>query len=453
MRRDSFFGLTLILSIAFLVVSTISPLEAGARVLRKKHAARSKASALQQPSPAGSSPVIGGEGPAAGVSPGVVDSRSAILVDVGTGAVLFEQNPDEAIPPASLTKVMTLYLAFRALQQGRIHLPDQVYISRDAWRTGGSRMFVQVGTRVSLEDLINGIAIDSGNDACVAVAEYLSGSVATFVDAMNAEAQKLGMTNTRFLTPDGLPADGQLTTAKDMATLDSAFIQKFPQALKYTSTKEFKFNNIDQYNRNRLLFQYPDIDGLKTGYVEAGGYHLSATAYRNGMRLLAVVMGAPSPSIRAREAIKLLNYGYSNFTMVKPFPKDQPVTKVGIWKGEKNQVELYPVQEASFLILQNQKNLLKWQIEAPDDVAAPVKANQPIGKIVFTVSGKPERTIELVSRENVALAGWFKRSSQAIEMHLHSLSWKYLSGILGGAAIALILLLLVTGRRSSSRRR
>jgi D-alanyl-D-alanine carboxypeptidase (penicillin-binding protein 5/6) len=450
MRRNSFFSLALMVLFVFVLASLLSPIAATARAVSKKAHAAQKAIEAAQYGP-GANPVIGGEGPAAGVSPGVVNARSALLMEVSTGMVLFEQNPDELIAPASLTKIMTLYLVFQALKQGRIHLNDQVFISEDAWRTGGSRMFLQVGTRVSLKDIIDGISIDSGNDACVAAAEYLSGSPATFVDAMNNEAQKLGMTHTRFMTPDGLPADGQLTTVRDMATLDRAIIQDFPEILKYTSTKEFKFNNIDQYNRNRLLFQYPDIDGLKTGYVAAGGYHLSATAYRNGMRLLAIVMGAASPSARAREALKLLNYGYSNFTSVKPFHKDQPVTKVPVWKGQVDEVALYPVKEPSFLILQNQKKLLKWQIEAPSDITAPVAANQPIGKIVFTVSDKPQRTIDLVSRQDVPLAGWFKRGRQALELNVHTLSWKWLSWLLGGLAIAFILLLLITGRSSRKR--
>ncbi|MDR3555433.1 MAG: D-alanyl-D-alanine carboxypeptidase [Syntrophobacteraceae bacterium] len=449
MRRDSFFGLALVVSFVFLIASLLSPLSASARA--KKRQAHAAGKSVVQQSAAGQQASIGGIGPAAGVSPGVINSRSAMLMEVPTGTVLFEQNADQLIAPASLTKIMTLYLVFQALRQGRVHITDQVFISKDAWRTGGSRMFLQVGTRVTLKDIIDGISIVSGNDACIAAAEYLSGSTATFVDAMNVEAQKLGMTHTRFMTPDGLPFDGQLTTARDMATLDRAIIRTYPEVLKYTSTKEFKFNNIDQYNRNRLLFQYPDIDGLKTGYVAAGGYHLSATANRNGTRLLAVVMGADSPSVRAREALRLLNYGYSNFTSVKPFNKDQPVAKVSIWKGQKDEVQLYPVQEASFLILQNQKNLLKWQIETPADITAPVVANQPLGKIVFTVSGKPERSIDLVSREDVPLGSWFKRSRQALELSVHTISWKWLSWILGGLAAILILLVILTGRKSGRR--
>lgn len=451
MRRDSFFGLALILSFVFLIASVFSPIEASARRMKRRSHARPKASALAQSPVAGSHPVIGGLGPASGVSPGVIDARSALLMEVSTGKVLFEQNPEEMIEPASLTKIMTLYLIFQALKQGRVHLDNRVFISRTAWRTGGSRMFLQVGTRVPLKDLIDGIAIVSGNDACIAAAEYLSGSVGTFVAQMNAEAKKLGMTNTHFDTPDGLPAAGQLTTVRDMATLDRDFIRTFPQALKYTSTKEFTFNKIRQFNRNRLLFAYPYIDGLKTGYVAAGGYHLSATGYRDGMRLLAIVMGAKSPRARTREALRLLNYGYSNFAMIKPFHEDKPVAKVGVWKGKKNQVELYPVEEPSFLILQKQRDLLKWEVKAPSDITAPVRANQPIGKIVFTVSGKPERIIELTSRENVPQAGWFKRTSQALEMRFHKLSWKWLSRLTAVAAAGLILLLLITGRRSRRR--
>ena len=451
MRRGPFFGLALILSFAFLFTSMLLPGGAAARAAKRRPSAAHKPGVQQQAATAGSSALTGGIGPAAGVSPGVVDSRESILVEVSTGTVLFEQNPDQLIAPASLTKIMTLYLIFQALKQGRIHLEDQVFISQDAWRTGGSRMFIQVGTRVPLKELINGIAIVSGNDACVAAAEYLSGSVQTFVGAMNVQAQKLGMTHTRFLSVDGLPMDGQLTTARDMATLDRAFIQTFPEALKYTSTKEFTFNKIQQLNRNRLLFEYPDIDGLKTGYVAAGGYHLSATAYRNGMRLIAVVMGAENTKVRAKEALKLLNYGYSNFTLIKPFNKDQPVAKAAVWKGQKDEVQLYPLTEAAFLILQSQKERLKWEVETPSDLTAPVAANLPIGKIVFTVSGKPERTVDLAARENIALGGWFKRGRQSLVMSIHTLSWKYLSWVLGGLAIAIVLLLLITGRRSGKR--
>ncbi len=451
MRRGSFFGLALILSFTVLFASMLSPIDATARAVKRKAPARAKAGVVQQSASAGASPVIAGIGPAANVSPGVIDSRSAILVEASTGTVLFEQNADQLIAPASLTKIMSLYLIFQALRQGRIHLSDEVFISQTAWKTGGSRMFVQVGTRVPLKELIDGISIVSGNDACVAAAEYLSGSVQTFVDAMNVEARKLGMTNTRFYTVDGLPVDGQLTTARDMAKLDRAFIDTFPEALKYTSTKEFTFNKIHQFNRNRLLFEYPDIDGLKTGYVAAGGYHLSATAYRNGMRLLAIVMGAENTKVRAKEALRLLNYGYSNFTLVKPFNMDKPVAKVAVWKGQKDEVQLYPVKEATFLILQNQKDLLKWDIQAPSDITAPVAANQPIGKIVFTVSGKPERTIDLASRENIALGGLFKRGWQSLGMSIHTISWKWLGWVLGGLAIGLILIILLAGRKSGRR--
>ncbi len=277
------------------------------------------------------------------LSPGQVEARSAILVDVSTGSTLFEQNADELIEPASFTKILTLYLLFEAMQQGKVSMSEGAWVSETAWRTGGSKMFVGVGTKVPLEDLIKGIAVVSGNDACVAVAEHLHGSLDTFVEAMNRKARELGMAQSHFLNPHGLPADGQITTAKEMAILDTAYLQRFPESLRFHSMREYTYNEITQYNRNHLLLKDSTVDGLKTGFVEAGGYHLAATAQRDGMRLLAVVMGAERPAIREREALKLLNYGFRNFTMVLPFPDGQPVKTIKVWKGIQDQVDLRSV--------------------------------------------------------------------------------------------------------------
>ncbi len=368
-------------------------------------------------------------------------------MEVSTGAVLFEQNADVPIEPASFTKIASLYLIFEALKQGRIHLDDQVPISEEAWRTGGSKMFVGIGNTVPLEEIIKGIAVVSGNDSCVAAAEHVSGSVDTFVDAMNRKAKELGMPNTVFLTPHGLPADGQITTARDMATLDTAYLQAFPEALRFHSLKEYSYNGIHQNNRNRLLFKDATIDGLKTGYIAASGYHLSATSKRDGMRLLAVVMGAQNSQIREREALKLLNYGFRHFTLVQPFQEGQAVAKAKVWKGQKDEVQIYPDETPAFLIQQSQKNQLKWVIDAPADVVAPIKAGQEMGKLVFLVSDQPKRTVALVTREDVALGGWFKRTWQSV-ISLHLIDWKWMSAALGGIAFAAILLILLTGRRS-----
>jgi D-alanyl-D-alanine carboxypeptidase (penicillin-binding protein 5/6) len=447
MRRNFFFCLLVGLSLAFVMGSLVSPMEAAAKKIKKQSVEDDKTGAQQPGVKPGQEEAAKRAGTSAEISPGRINARSAILVEVSTGAVLYEQDADELIEPASFTKIASLYLIFEALKQGRIHLNDEVLISGTAWRTGGSKMFVGVGSRIPLEDIIKGIAVVSGNDACVAAAEHLSGSVDTFVDSMNRKAKELGMTRTRFLTPNGLPANGQVTTARDMATLDMSYLKTFPEALQYHSMKEYVYNNIVQYNRNRLLFKDPTIDGLKTGYIEASGYHLSATSKRDGMRLIAVVMGAPSPPVREREALKLLNYGFRNFTLVQPFPEGQPVAKAKVWKGQKDEIEIYPAESASFLILQSQKNLLKWEIHSPSDVTAPIKADQQMGELVFMVSDQPKRTVALIGKEDIPLGGWFKRGWQSVVL-IHTIDWKWLSSVAGGIAVVLIVLILLSGRKS-----
>lgn len=384
-------------------------------------------------------------------SPGQVNARGACLMEVSTGAMLYEQNADDPIEPASFTKVLSLYLVFEALQQGRIHLNDEVWVSEEAWRTGGSKMFVGIGTKVPLEELLKGVAVVSGNDACIALAEHLSGSVEAFVDAMNAKAKELGMTHSRFINPHGLPAEGQITTARDMATLDLAYLQRFPEALRYHSMREYAYNNINQTNRNRLLLKDPSVDGLKTGYVTAGGYHLSATAQRDGMRLLAVVMGAANPGIREREAMKLLNFGFRFYTLVQPFPPGEPIKSVKVWKGQKDEINLYPLEAPNFLVQQAHKKLLRWEVKTPPEVSAPVQDRQPLGEVTFYVSDQPKRTVTLITHEDVIEAGWFKRTWQTL-LRIHKVDWRWAGGIAGGLVLLLMLLLFVVNRRGSFRR-
>jgi serine-type D-Ala-D-Ala carboxypeptidase (penicillin-binding protein 5/6) len=392
-----------------------------------------------------------GKGAASESSPGEVNAKAAILMEVSTGTILYEQNADELIEPASFTKILSLYLIFEALQRGNIQMKDEVYISDLAWRTKGSKMFVGVGTRVPLEELLKGIAVVSGNDGCVAAAEHLSGSVEAFVDNMNRKAKQLGMDRSRFLNPHGLPAEGQITTARDMATLGAAYIRQFPQALGFHSMKEYTYNNITQHNRNHLLNKDPTVDGLKTGFVAAAGYHLAGTAQREGMRLLAVVMGAATPRIREREAMKLLNFGFRYYTMVHPFPEGQPVTTIQIWKGEKDEIGLYPTEMAAFIIPRAQKNQLRWEVRTTKDVVAPIKINEALGEVVFYVSDQPKRTVALVSQEDVNQAGWFKRTWQTL-LQIHKLDWRWFAGITGGIALVLIVVFLLANRRQGFRR-
>jgi D-alanyl-D-alanine carboxypeptidase (penicillin-binding protein 5/6) len=254
------------------------------------------------------------------VHPLKVGVRAAVLMDANTGEILYACNPNTPIPPASLTKILTLYLVFDAIEQGRVHLDDEVPISRKAWRTRGSKMFVQAGEMVPLEDLIKGIAVDSGNDAAVAVAEYLEGSERAFVAKMNEKLRELDIRNTRIETVHGLPARHQYTTAADMAALARAYIQAHPEALQYHQMTSYTYHNISQHNRNRLLLRDSSVDGLKTGYTRKSGYHLIATAKRGEQRLIAVVMECRNGKTREREAMRLLNLGFQQIEQASASP-------------------------------------------------------------------------------------------------------------------------------------
>ncbi|MHB8910116.1 MAG: D-alanyl-D-alanine carboxypeptidase family protein [Syntrophales bacterium] len=237
-------------------------------------------------------------------------ARSAILMDMTTGRILYTQNADAAIQPASITKVLTLYVADEAILEGKVHPRDPVKISRRAGQTGGSRMFLQAGSELPLEELLKGMAVVSANDASVAVAEYIAGDIETFVERMNRKARELGMERSYFRNPNGLPAKGQVTTAKDILILARAYLQRFPESLNIHSQQYYTYRDITQHNRNSLLRRYPNADGLKTGWVQKAGYHIVATAKRGDTRLIAVVMGAKNPKIRAKETERLLDEGF-----------------------------------------------------------------------------------------------------------------------------------------------
>ncbi len=237
-------------------------------------------------------------------------SRSALLMNMNTGEILYSHNADERLQPASIAKILTLYIVDEGIQQNDLGLSDTVKISRRAGRTGGSKMFLQAGSELPLMELLKGIAVVSANDASVAVAEHIAGSVEAFVTLMNKKARELGMFNSNFKNPNGLPAKGQFTTARDMMTLAYKYLQRFPEAIKLHSTRFYTYRNITQRNRNTLLVNYPNADGLKTGWVAAAGYHIIATAKRGNTRLIAVVMGAKTPAVRSREARNLLDRGF-----------------------------------------------------------------------------------------------------------------------------------------------
>lgn len=237
--------------------------------------------------------------------------RSAMVMDADTGQILYAENADRPVPPASVTKVLSLYLVYEALSEGSVHVQDKIRISKKAWRTKGSRMFLEPGSEATLEELIKGVCVVSANDASVALAEYIAGDTDKFVDRMNAKARQLGMFHSRFRNPHGLPAKGQVTTARDIAILSRDYLRRFPQSLQVHSTQSLTYHNITQHNHNLLLTRYPGTDGIKTGFVHAAGYNLAATAVQGNTRLIAVVLGSRTPGIRLRETIRLLDEGFS----------------------------------------------------------------------------------------------------------------------------------------------
>lgn len=371
----------------------------------------------------------------AGDSPLTVNATSAMLVDVTHGETLLEQNPDAPIAPASFTKVLTLYLVFEALEKGDVKLTDPVYISKSAWQTGGSKMFVELGNKIPLEELIKGIAVVSGNDACVAVAEHIYGSLEAFVGAMNQKAHELGMTRSRFLNPHGLPAAGQVTTARDMAALATAYLRRFPQSLRFHSMTEYTYHDITQPNRNRLLLKDTSVDGLKTGFVADAGYHLMATAQRNGLRLLAVVMGAPNPGVREKEALALLNHGYRLYAFIPPPNPNQPAAVVKVWKGAVRQASLYFKETTPVVVKKEKAQGVQWVMDVPAAITAPIEKGQPLGRAFLKAGETTLAVVDLVSNTDIPQANFFVRVWHSIlllaEYPWHQI-WKPFAYVLGG---------------------
>jgi len=341
--------------------------------------------------------------------PFAVAVKSAVLIDGNSGEFLYGQNPDERISPASFVKLMTLFLIFDAIDQGQVLIEDKVWISDKAWRTGGSKMFVRQGDRVPLEELIKGIAVVSGNDACIAVAEFLQGNEQALVAKMNQKVQELQLENTQFQTVNGWPAPDQYTSARDMAIIARAYVQAHPQAIQYHQLKEFTHENIRQKNRNGLLWRDPTVDGLKTGHTENAGYHLLATAKRDDQRFIAVVMGAESEAIREREALRLLNYGFRNFASVSLFKQGDVLLKLPVWKGTVGEVELAASEPGIVTLPIDLQADVSWQAKTPERLFAPIKSGQSIGEAVIATKEKVFKTVPLVAVQDVPLAGVFRQ--------------------------------------------
>ncbi len=334
-------------------------------------------------------------------SPPEVAASSYQLIDFHSGRVLAERDADKRLEPASLTKILTAYTVFRELKQGNISLDDTVLISEKAWRTPGSRMFVEVGKRVKISDLIKGMIIQSGNDACVALAEHIAGSESTFAQLMNNHAKRLGLSNSHFVNSTGLPHEDHYTTAADIAKLAMATIREFPEYYQWYSQKSFVFNDIEQHNRNKLLWRDKSVDGMKTGHTEAAGYCLVASALRENMRLVSVVMGTKSEEARAQASQSLLNYGFRFYETHRLYAAGEVLNRVRVWKGSQDKLPLGLSSDLNVTIPRHQYKNLDASMEIEPRIMAPVSAGQPLGEVRVSLNGEPVTTATLVALKEI----------------------------------------------------
>jgi D-alanyl-D-alanine carboxypeptidase (penicillin-binding protein 5/6) len=351
-----------------------------------------------------------GNGPPIPAAP-KIQASGYLLVDATNGEILVEHNAEEPLPPASLTKMMTAYIAEREITEGRMSFDDQVPVSVKAWKTGGSRMFIREGTEVRLEDLLRGIIIQSGNDASVAVAEYIAGSEDVFADVMNQTAISLGMTNTQFKNATGLPQEGHYTTAKDLSILAARIIQDFPDTYPIYEEKNFTYNGIKQANRNSLLFRDPTVDGLKTGHTEEAGYCLVASAERDGFRLISVVMGTASEKAREQETTKLLQYGFRYFSGKTVFAAGEPLPESArkVWFGEMESVDLAPTEPLYVTLPLGRESAIQATLDAPDTLDAPLEAGAVVGTVKIMLGERVLAESPVAVAEAVPEGGLFKR--------------------------------------------
>ncbi|MFL0798062.1 MAG: D-alanyl-D-alanine carboxypeptidase [Cellvibrionaceae bacterium] len=360
-------------------------------------------------------------------SPPQLQGTSWLLMDANTGEIIVEQNADMKVPPASLTKMMTSYALSYELAQGQVSKDDMVRISKNAWAqnplfNGSSLMWIEVNKQVSIEDLHRGIVIPSGNDASLAIAEHISGSEEAFVDVMNQHASLLGMVNTNFANSHGLPAEGHTTTARDMAILGRALIQDFPEDYALYKEKEFTFNKIKQSNRNRLLWWDQSVDGLKTGHTEEAGYCLVASAERDGMRLISVLMGAKSDNARARESQKLLSYGFRYYQSYLAQEGKEAISRERVWGGESEFVELRLKEALSVTIPRGSVTNIKRELDVEPEIVAPIKAGQKLGDLVLSLNGQEIARKPLLAAKSIAEAGMFASLWDSIALFFHRMS-------------------------------
>jgi D-alanyl-D-alanine carboxypeptidase (penicillin-binding protein 5/6) len=353
--------------------------------------------------------------------PPEIKASSFLLIDAASERVLVEQNAHEQNPPASLTKIMTSYLAEQEIQAGRIALDDDVLVSVNAWRTGGSKMFIREGTTVKVEDLLRGIIIQSGNDASIALAEHIAGSESAFADMMNQQAKVLGMNNTYFMNATGLPSNDHYSSAWDLALLTRDLIERFPEHYALYSQRSYKFNDIDQPNRNKLLWRDRTVDGVKTGYTKAAGYCLVASAAREGMRLISVVMGTDSDAARMRESQKLLSYGFRYFETQELYAADVTLKEQELFYGDLESVGLGVAEDVVLTFPRGYYKDIKAEMTVPNVVEAPLSLGQAVGELRLTLHDEVLYEAPLVALEEVTESGLFSQMTDFVYLFVNGL--------------------------------
>lgn len=354
-------------------------------------------------------------------APPQLAAKSYVLMDAASGNVLIENNADERLPPASLTKLMTAYLATLDINRGQIKETDMVRVSEKAWRMGGSKMFIEVGKEVSVNDLLHGIIIQSGNDASVALAEHIAGSEDAFADMMNATAERLGMRNSHFMNATGWPDPDHYSSAHDMALLARAIVYEDPQHYAIYAQKEFFWNGIKQPNRNLLLWRDKTVDGLKTGHTEEAGYCLVSSAVRDGMRLIAVVFGTASEQARAAETQKLLTYGFRFFETQTFYQKGAELAQAQVWKGSARQVKAGLNQDLTLTLPKGQLKKLAASMTLEPQLVAPIQKGDVIGKVEVKLCDEVVHSADLVALEGVEEGGFFRRLWDSIRLFFYGL--------------------------------
>ncbi|MDJ0741419.1 MAG: D-alanyl-D-alanine carboxypeptidase family protein [Gammaproteobacteria bacterium] len=351
-------------------------------------------------------------------APPTVAASGYLLIDMDSDTVLAAKDPEQRLEPASLTKIMTAYIVFRELRDGSIRGSDEVVISEKAWKTPGSRMFIEVNKRVSVDDLLKGMVIQSGNDASVALAEHVAGSEEAFANLMNEHAQRLGMHNTHFVNATGLPDPEHYTTPADIVRVTEATIREFPELYKLYAVKEFTFNDIRQHNRNNLLWRDDSVDGVKTGHTEAAGYCLVASAKRDGMRLISVVMGTDSEKSRIRESRSLLNYGFRFFETHRLYGAADRLTRTRVWMGDREEVSLGLADDLYVTIPRRQYDKLNARTELRSQIQAPLGRGQKVGDVIIELAGEEILRRPLVALDDVAEGGLWRQAVDTVLMLL-----------------------------------